>query len=105
MEGRVENLYTDSSEDRSTALPIAVLAWLTIVALASFVAIIRLGRDTLTDDRLLVGAALAGAIGAAVQSAYSLTGFIGHRRFRRQWTIFYMLRPGRFPASFSAGTL
>lgn len=44
-------------------------------------------------DRLVAIAALAGAVGAFVHAATSLTSFLGNRKLVRSWAAWYLLRP------------
>ena len=45
------------------------------------------------DDPLMILAALAGALGAFIHLATSLTSFIGNRQLVRSWVAWYVLRP------------
>lgn len=45
------------------------------------------------EDPLMLLAALAGALGAFIHLATSLTSYIGNRRLFRSWVAWYVLRP------------
>lgn len=50
--------------------------------------------QTTFDERLLLLVIVAGMLGAFIHGATSIADYIGNNRFNRNWTWFYVLRPG-----------
>jgi hypothetical protein len=69
------------------------LGWLVLTFLAALTGILLISEEAISDSRLLLAVALAGAGGATLQGFTALLDYIGNRAYQRSWTAYFLLRP------------